>query len=197
MKSILFVLILFTLTSNAQKNMNYNRKDLETKSKSELIEMALDLLKEKKQSNYIDIADYSISTFKNSKEVIVQFERIIKFISEQDKNTKISYDINVNLLSKQCIPFDDSFFGELYKPSEYDLKAFAFVKKHFGNLSSEFTHTISETEEEYTIERTNEYSFGSYILSKKTGAIISKLETSYLPSPKPNFPNEDPLIEVF
>ena len=31
--------------------MNYNRKDLETKNKSELIEIALDLVKEKKQDS--------------------------------------------------------------------------------------------------------------------------------------------------
>lgn len=194
----ILLLSLYTLSFlNAQNNpKNFKMIELDTKNKSELVKIALNTIKEKYPTITINKADYKTTAFKNSKEVIITFERIVKFISEQDKNKKIAYDINVNLASKQCIPFDDSFFGELYKPSEYDLKAFAFVKKHFGNLSSEFTHTISETEEEYTIERTNEYSFGSYILSKKTGEVISKLETSYLPSPKPDFPDEDPLIEV-
>ena len=71
------------------------------------------------------------------------------------------------------------------------------MKKHFGNFSPEFIHTITETENEYTIESANEASYGIYILIKKTGEIIEPLEASYLPAPEPDFPEKDPLIEVF
>ena len=195
---VTYTFILISLLNYAQNNkMNATRKDLETKSKAALVENALQIIKEKHPAFEINKEDYIISAFKNSKDVIVKLDRIVRFISEQDKNTKISYDIEVNLVSKQSIPFDDSFFGKLYKPSEYDLKAIAFVKKHFGNFSPEFIHTITETENEYTIESANDTSYGIYTLIKKTGEIIEPLETSYLPAPKPNFPEEDPLIEIF
>lgn len=194
-KIILFS-ILNIVVVNAQNNkMNATRKDLETKSKSELVEIALTMIKEKDKTISIDKTAFKISAFKNSKDVIIKFERIVRFISS--KNSRTTFEVTVNLVTNESIPFDNAFFGLLYQPSEYDLNAIGFVKKHFGDFSPEFIHTITETEEEYTIERTNEYSFGSYILSKKTGAIISNLETSYLPAPEPDFPEEDPIIELF
>lgn len=196
MKTLLtYTFILITLLSYAQKTMNFTLKELKTKKKSELVELVFNLAKEKNPTFKINKADYKISAYKNSKEVIVKFERMVRFIST--KNERATFEVTVNLVTKQSVPYSSSLLGQLYQPSAYDLKAIAFVKKHFGNFSPEFIHTITETENEYTIESANDTSYGIYTLIKKTGKIIEPLEASYLPAPEPNFPEEDPLIEIF
>ncbi|VXB20366.1 conserved hypothetical protein [Flavobacterium sp. 9AF] len=190
-----YTFILIMLLSYAQKTMNFTLKELEIKNKSELVELVFNLAKEKNPTFKINKADYKISAYKNSKEVIVKFERIVRFISS--KKESAIFEITVNLVTKQSVSYVSSLLGQLYKPSVYDLKAIAFVKKHFGTFNPDFIHTITETENEYHIERTNAYSFGIYTLNKKTGEVISKLETSYLPTQKPCSDDENSVIEIF
>lgn len=194
---IITVFILTMGLLNAQnKIMNYTLKELETKNKLELVQIAMSLLKEKYPSISVAITAYKISVFKNSQEIFVELKRLVKFIPKRDESKQIAYDLKINLIAKTCIPLDNPFFGSLYEPSNYDLTTITFVNKYFGNFSPEFIHTITETEKGYRIERSNAFSYGIYTLIKATGEVKEPLETSYLPTLEPNLPEKETLIEI-
>ena len=64
MKYIIILFLLLNITVlNAQKQMNYTREELKTKSKVELIEIAKNLLEEKHPEIALNINDFNIKTW--------------------------------------------------------------------------------------------------------------------------------------
>jgi len=52
-------------------------------------------------------------------------------------------------------------------------------------FSSDFENTIYEGEEDYFIDLKNKYSYGKYVLNKKTGEQKPAIQASYDPMPTP------------
>jgi hypothetical protein len=158
----------------------------------QLIQLAIDILKEKQPDIPIHTDDYSIKVWRGANGASVDFTRIIRYVPLDKASTHLFYDIIVNLVNQSIIPFDDTFkYGEFYIPTQQDVEAMAFIKKHFGVFSSQFENTILEEAEEYKISSTNENSFGYYTLNKITGEQGPPLQGSYLQMPNPNLGNED------
>lgn len=192
---ILLILILNTITSLAQHTeMEYTMDQLRSKQKQELIEIVLDILKEKQSSLVITSEDFENTAWGNGKEIIVKFRRIIRYIPlGTDPEKRFSYDVTVNLNTNEISPFDDWFKSEFYIETKEDQKALAFIKKNFGVFSSNFENTIHEGEEDYCIYRTNSYSFGKYNLNKKTGKETVEIQSCDA-MPNPNI-KED--VDIF
>jgi hypothetical protein len=163
-----------------------------TKGKEELIQLALDLLKEKYTTIQINRNDYHIKVWKGTNGIAVDFTRIIQYIPLSKAHVKLAYDIVVNLTNQDIIPFSNpTLHGEFYIPASIDLEALAFIKKHFGVFTSQFENAIYEGEEEYHISCDNDSAFGRYTLNKKTGEQGSAIQGSYDQNSKP-FVDNDP-----
>nr|WP_294922237.1 hypothetical protein [uncultured Flavobacterium sp.] len=192
------ILIFGSSISFAQHTKAYNMEHLKSKNKNELVELALEILKEKQPSITIDPDDFEGTAWGNSKEIIVKFRRCIRFIPlYNDPEKRFSYDITVNLNTNEISPFDDTFKSEFYIETDEDKKAIEFIKKNFGIFSSDFENTIYEGEEDYYIDCKNKYSFGKYVVNKKTGRGKPEIQTSYEPMLKPNVIEDlDVFIEI-
>lgn len=182
----------------AQHTKPNNMEHLKSKNKYELIKIALEIIKEKQPSVAIDFDDFEGTAWGNRKEIIVKFRRYIRFIPLNiDPQKRFSYDIMVNLNTNEISPFDDTFKSEFYIETDEDKKAIEFIKKNFDIFSSDFENTIYEGEEDYYIDRKNKYSFGKYIVNKKTGIGKPEIQASYEPMPKPNVIEDlDILVEI-
>lgn len=167
-------------------------------TKGSTIHIAKDILKQKHPKLSINFDDYIITVLGNSKNTLVKFRRIIRYIPlsiNPEKN--FSYDITVNLNTNEILPFDDFPTSEFYIETKEDKKAIEFIQKNFGPLSTSFENTILEGEEDYYIDCQNKYSYGIYILNKKTGKEGPAIQTSYEPMTEPNV-NKNPnnFIEI-
>jgi len=82
MKYIIILFLLLNITVlNAQKQMNYTRKELKTKSKVELIEIAKNLLEEKHPEIALNINDFNIKIWSNEYGIVkVIFSRAIRYL---------------------------------------------------------------------------------------------------------------------
>ena len=165
----------------------FDEDEASQKTKKDIIEMAILLLKQKQPLLSLDFNDYESTVLGDSKNTLVEFKRIIRYIPlGLDPEKRFSYDITVNLNTNEILPFDDTFKAEFYIETQEDKKALTFIKKNFGVFSSNFTNTIHEGEKEYLISSDNKSSFGRYFLDKKTGKQGPAIQSSYLPMPKPN-----------
>lgn len=79
------------------------------------------------------------------------------------------YDININLIIKEILFFDDFLKFEFYIEILNDKKVIVFVKKNFGVFLISFENIIYEGEEDYFIDIKNEYFYGKYVFNKKIG----------------------------
>lgn len=192
------VLVLNTVICLAQPSKKYTMENLKSKKKAELLEIVLEILKEKQPSIVIDSDDFESSAWQNSKEIIVKFRRYIRFIPfGANPEKRFSYDININLITKEISPFDDLLKSEFYIETKKDKKAIAFIKKNFGDFSANFENTIYEGEEDYFIDIKNHYSYGKYVLNKKTAEQKTEIQASYEPMPKPKIMEDpDALTEI-
>ena len=159
MKSILSILILFNLTSNAQINMNYTQKDLETKSKSELIEMAQSILEQKYPEIQLDFNEFDCRVWNGSYNITkVIFRRAIRYISNSSEN--IHYDITVNLNTNEITPLDNqNEHGVLYLTSKREKKIITVLKKKNilpKEIESDIEYSIAENEDYYLISCFND-----------------------------------------
>lgn len=191
------ILMLNIITCLAQSSKKYIMEQLKSKQKQELIVIALHILKEKQPSLVINFEDFESTVWGNSKEILVKFRRIIRYIPlSTNPEKRFSYDITVNLNTNEISPFDDWFQSEFYIETKADQKALAFIKKNFGVFSSDFENIIQEDEEDYCIHQTNSYSLGIYRLNKKTGKVEMSLNGHMEPTPKPIIQNPDDFIEI-
>ncbi|PXY47009.1 hypothetical protein [Flavobacterium hydrophilum] len=167
-------------------------------SKKTIIDMAVALLNKRQPSLQLNFEDYETKVLGDSKNMLVEFKRIVRYVPfGTDPEKRFSYDITVNLNTTEILPFDDFFKSEFYIETEKDKKAIEFVKKNFGGFSSGFENTIYEREEDYFIDLKNQYSFGKYVVNKKTGEQKTEIQASYDPMPKPEaIENPDVFIEI-
>lgn len=157
-------------------------EESEHTNKRELIEMGFVLLQEKQPQVTIKPEDFEITAWKNSKEIVVKFRRIIRYIPLRFFSKKrIDFDITVNLKTHEILPFDGVFNTTFYTPTKADQEAIAFVQEKFGYFSGDFENTIREGKEDYFIDCENEYSYGKYTLNKITGKPGPALQGSYIP----------------
>ncbi|MEM0575859.1 hypothetical protein [Flavobacterium polysaccharolyticum] len=195
---VFLILILNAITSLAQHTkMGHTMEQLKSKQKQELIVIALHILKEKQPSLVINFENFESTVWGNSKEILVKFRRIIRYVPFGiDPEKRFSYDITVNLNTNEVSPFDDWFQSEFYIETKVDQKALAFIKKNFGSFSANFENTIYEGEEDYFIDSNNQYSFGKYKVNKRTGIVKTEIQGSYEPMPKPIIENPDDYSEI-
>lgn len=169
--------------------------DILLKENQELIQAALDILKEKQPGIHINPDEYTIKVWRGANGVSVDFTRIIRYIPMDKKDSSLYFDVVVNLVNQSTIPFDDTnWYGTFFIPDSKDLEALAFIKKHFGNFTAEFENTIYENEDEFNISCTNEVAFGYYTLNKTTGEQGPVLQGSYEPMIKPLDRNDDSIF---
>jgi hypothetical protein len=183
---IITTLIIFlnVLSVNAQQLSEMkNREELSLKNKQELIETALEILKEKQPLIVIDLTEYEASAWKNSKEIIVKFRRYIKFIPLNAAPFQY-YDLTVNLNTKQILPFESGYNYSFYIPSPEDQKKLDFIKEKVDlSNTSNFDIIITENENHYWISKKSKTSFSKFFIEKETGLKSGLLEGSYTVSP--------------
>ncbi|WP_348800585.1 hypothetical protein [Flavobacterium adhaerens] len=200
MKIIFSAFFIFLILTNAfpQSNTMYTLEELKSKGKDNAIQLALNLIKEKQPSLNISIQDFEIKVLANSKEILVQFRRIIRFVPLQiQKQQHVKYDITVDLIHNTISPFDDIIDSIFYVPTNSDLDAINFLQKKFGKEFSNFEVTILEEENNYLIHLENQHSYGIYTINKITGEKESSLESSYLIETRTNIASEtDSFVEL-
>lgn len=165
---VTYTFILISLLNYAQNNpMNYTQKDLETKSKAELVEIALQIIKEKHPEIIVQPSDFDSRVWENEYgDVCVIFRRAIRYVSKEEKPT--NYDITVTLISKKITPLDDDKTS-FYEPSKKEEISIAELKKK-GLLPNEIIpdieYTITENDDYYLISCFNDL----YHLDRKFSA---------------------------
>ncbi|MDR7212088.1 hypothetical protein [Flavobacterium piscis] len=172
--------------------------EISQKTKKEIIQMAIAALKKKHPLLVLNFDDYAISVLGDSKNTLVEFKRIIRYVPlGTDPEKRSSYDITVNLNTNEILPFDDTFKTEFYIETKEDKKAIEFVNKNFGGFFSDSENIIYEGEEDYFIDLQNQYSFGKYVVNKKTGIAKPEIQGSWDPPTKPNLIEDlDVLTEI-
>lgn len=190
--------VLESIYEREEKIKLFDGDEISQKTKKEIIKMAVALLKEKHPSLLLNFDDYESTVLGDSKNTLVEFKRIIRYIPFGTHHEKrFSYDIAVNLNTSEISPFDDHFKSEFYIETNEDKNAIEFVKKNFGGFSSGFENTIYEGEEDYFIDLKNQYSFGKYVVNKKTGEQKTEIQASYDPMQKPETIEDlDVFIEI-
>ncbi|MBZ4044180.1 hypothetical protein [Flavobacterium hibisci] len=163
-------------------------EELKAKSKTEIIELALEILKQKQPSLVIDADDFESTAWQNSKETIVKFRRYFRF-SPLNAEQNQYYDISVNLITKQVFPFDSMFNFTFYIPTEDDKKKLDFIKsKTYLPKQPEKNITITENEDHYWISNSTKNSLIKFFINKKTGFKSVFLQGTYsVPQVKPVF----------
>ncbi|MEE9364775.1 MAG: hypothetical protein V3U92_19415 [Cellulophaga sp.] len=150
--SILLFLLLNLIGLNAQKTMDYTKEEFQTKSKDQLIEIAIELLKEKHPEVSIDLNDFDSRAWSDKYGATkVIFRRAIRYVSNETENSY--FDIKINLDTKEIMPFDDK---ELlfYTSSKKADKTIRELKEK-GLLPNknlpDIEYTITENAEHYLI----------------------------------------------
>lgn len=176
MKAVLFFSTVICL---AQPSTKYTMQQLKSKSKTELIELALEILKQKQPSLVIDADDFESTACQNSKEIIVKFRRYIRFIPLNAEQNQY-YDISVNLITKQVFPLDSMFNFTFYLPTEDDKKKLDFIKSRTNfPQKTENEITITENEDHYWISNSTKNSLIKFFINKKTGFESGLLQGKY------------------
>lgn len=163
--------------------MEYTIEQLKIKPKQELIQIALDILKEKQPSLIIDSDDFESTAWGNSKEILVKFKRYIRFIPLKTEPYQY-YNITVNLVTKQILPFESGFNFIFYIPSEEDKKKMDFIKEKAGfSKQADLDITITENEDNYWISKKSKTAFSKFFINKKTGFKSGVMEGSFSVNP--------------
>ncbi|WP_146035260.1 hypothetical protein [Formosa algae] len=166
--------------------------------KDQYIEQAHKIFASKYPEFVFDPLLYDITVWKNSKETIVRYRRIIRFTPLNKKDSNLSFDFEVNLSNQDISPFDYWGFDNFYIPTAEEQEHLDFVIRSFGLPRSGFNNSIVETSDMYVIYLDNEMVFGQYYIDKITGnQSMGAVEGNY--EPMPDFPEltpTDPLIEI-
>ena len=176
-------------------------KKIKALGKSKIIELAFNLIESKFPGLKIIPEDFEITVWANSKEVIVKFRRRVRYYPMNKKEQDFTYDLSVNLISKEIDPIESWGIDEFYIPTEDDLKNIKFVKESFGFPEQGFNISISEKEDSYYIGVTNKVAYGKYYIDKITGKeTTGSIQGSYIPRPQADFDKRnvdtDPLTEI-
>ena len=184
---VIVFLFLNTILLNAQETMNFTIEELNTKNKSELVEIALQIIKEKYPEIIVKPSEFDSRVWKNEYNIVtVVFRRVIRYVSKE--TTFTNYDITVNLISKEITPLDTDK-ASLYQPSKKEENSIAELKKK-GFLSNEILpeieYTITENDVYYLISCFNDFHhidkklitntehpyLSKSLINKKTGEIL-------------------------
>lgn len=161
--------------------------ELLSKENEELIQLALALVNERHPFIDLNTEEYHCKVWRGMNGIAVDFTRIIRYVPLGKNDQDFEYDIIVNLTQKFIMPFEKPILNrKFFIPSDEDLKAIVFIKKHFGVFSPHFENIITEEAEEYKISCTNDSSYGYYTVNKKTGKQGGALQGSYIPMQKPD-----------
>ncbi|WP_194766058.1 hypothetical protein [Tamlana sp. I1] len=107
--------------------MEYTNEALQAKSKTELIEIATALLKEKYPERILNTNDFDIRVWNNNYGSIkVIFIRAIRYATNETDAT--NYNISIDLISKEITPFNDPDLP-FYTPSKEANKTIAALKE--------------------------------------------------------------------
>lgn len=176
---ILFVkliLILNTITSLAQHTkMEYTMEHLKSKQRQELIEMALEILKEKKPSVIIDSDDFEVSVLGNSQDILVQWLRKVTFIPLENRFKGIyQYDITVSLMTN-CI--SKSHYSDLkynnYVESD-SLFSLTSDDEKIIEIAKQVYDDSNEKGQIYVVEKENHYEIIQITDTFRSGQLIDK-----------------------
>ena len=175
-----------------------DENEIDRITKNAVIRIAKGILQKEQPSLTLNFDDYEITVLGDSKNTVVEFRRIVRYVPlGTDPKKHFSYDVTVNLNTNKVSPFDDTFQDEFYIETDEDKKAIEFVKKNFGGLTSDFENTIYEGAADYYIDIKNKYSFGKYIVNKKTGVAKTEIQASSEPASRPkNIEALDAFVEI-
>ena len=201
--TMLLLLILLGFTTFAQshsKNDTLNMNNLIRKTKPQLIAQANAIIASK-YPDFVYAPDaYEITTWANSKQVVVKYRRRIQFTPISRKEEHLDYDFEVDL-TNQTTSFEIWGMDQFYIPTPEEQAQIDFVIKAFGLPHPSFETSIYEELDTYRINQSNESSFGNYTIDKITGQELEgTIQGSYTPMPDdmfdhtPRFP--DPLVEI-
>lgn len=176
---LLQILIFSTCISFAQPTKKYKMEHLKSNSKEQLIQLALEILKDQQPSVIINPDDFEASAWGNSKEILVKFRRYIRFIPLNAEPFQY-YDITVNLITNQILPFESGYNFTFYTPTEADKKKLDFIKsKTDFPKESNAEITITENEDHYWISKKSKTSLSRFFINKETGFKSGVMEGSF------------------
>ncbi|WP_163398805.1 hypothetical protein [Flavobacterium fluviatile] len=152
---------------------------LKSNSKEQLIQLALEILKNQQPSVIINPDDFEATAWGNSKEILVKFRRYIRFIPLNAEPFQY-YDITVNLITNQILPFESGYNFTFNTPTEADKKKLDFIKsKTDFPKESNAEITITENEDHYWISKKSKTSFSKFFINKETGFKSGVMEGSF------------------
>ena len=170
---------------------------IKSQGKGTIIAMAYDLLAAKQPALKIDPNDYEVTVWANSTEIQVRFRRLIRYVS---KDQWAEYDITVNLIRNEILPFDDWFRKDkFFEPDDAQQQVIAYLKELLNLPYPHMENNISEDEENYYVDLTSKTAFSHQIISKATGERLAPLEGTYAVMPDtipPSYVEADPMVEI-
>lgn len=170
---------------------------LKRQGKASLVGQAFDILKANQPALEINADDYDITVWANSKEVIVKFRRLIRYVRDSGN---WYYDITVNLTTQKVSPWDDILFKDnFFIPTKAEQQVIDHLKEVTLLPYPHMESSISEGDENYYINCTSKTSFRHYFINKATGEESGILEGSYAVLPADMLPSsgdDDELEEI-
>lgn len=172
------ILFLNVFLVNAQQPSEMkNRTELNSKNKQELIETALEILKEKEPSVVINADDFEITVLGNDQDILVQWQRKVTFIPLKNRfNGIYQYDIMVSLMT-DCISkshYSDSksnnYFesDSLFSLTNDDEKIIEMAKQMYNDSNEHGQIYVVEKENDYEIIHTTASFRSSQLIEKET-----------------------------
>lgn len=152
-------------------------ENIKAKGKEAIVEMAFDILKERKPELEVLPVDYEITAWSSETEVIVKFRRLIRY-SSADKHC--THDLSVEILSKTIAPFDIwSYNDDFFVPTKEQKETINYLKELIGLPYPHMDNVVGENDEYYTVSCTSKTAFSHHYINKKTGQRLHPLEGTY------------------
>lgn len=174
----ILILFLNVFSVNAQQpsEMN-NRTELYSKNKQQLIETALEIMKEKQPSVIINADDFEVTVLGNDQNILVQWQRKVTFIPLKNRfNGIYQYDIMVSLMT-DCISkshYSDSksnnYFesDSLFNLTNDDEKIIEMAKQVYNDSTEKGQIYIVENENDYEMIHITDSFRSSQLIEKDT-----------------------------
>lgn len=173
----LLVLILNIISSIAQHKTMDDIEQLRRKKKHELIELALEILKEKDPSTKINSDDFEVVVLGNNQDILAEWKRKVTFIPLEIRCPGIyQYDITVSIITK-CI---SRTYSSGIKSSNYlsqdlsfmltneDDKVIEMAKQEYNRSNEKGQFYILEKENVYEIIHITDFFRSSQLIEKGT-----------------------------
>lgn len=178
-KFLLFLLFILNISAgfSQERGMEDEIEKIKAKGKEAIVQIAFDIIKQKKPALEILPEDYEITAWADRKEVIVKFRRLIRYVP---KNTHYEYDLSVEIITKMVSPFDVWHYkADFFIPTQEQRETIAYLKDLIGLPYRYMNNNISEDDEYYIVSCTSETAFSHQYINKKTGEQLAPLEGTY------------------